>query len=126
MIRVPYNVQMLPPAPLVRVHLCSPKAGSNVLELPAQIDTGADRSLVPLAILNQLNLTPLKQILIAGVGGRVQTMPVYGVLLSVVTLTEHLVSVLGHAEEPWIILGRDVLNHHRMVLDGPNQLLEMS
>lgn len=28
--------------------------------------------------------------------------------------------------EPWILLGRDVLNGHKLVLDGPDLALEIS
>jgi hypothetical protein len=29
------------------------------------------------------------------------------------------------ADEPWVLLGRDVLNSHRLVLDGPQLILEL-
>jgi hypothetical protein len=34
-------------------------------------------------------------------------------------------SVLAIANEPFVLLGRDVLNHFRMTLDGPNSLLDI-
>ena len=36
----------------------------------------------------------------------------------------HPVEILA-ADEPYVLLGRDVLNRHRMVMDGPKQSLEI-
>lgn len=35
------------------------------------------------------------------------------------------VEVLAHEGEAYVLLGRDVLNHHRMLLDGPGLALEI-
>jgi hypothetical protein len=35
------------------------------------------------------------------------------------------VEVLAHPAEPFILLGRDVLNHYRILLDGPKLALEI-
>ena len=52
-------------------------------------------------------------------------MPSYAVLLGVHTLAERLIEVIAHAEESWVLLGRDVLNSLRIVLDGPRLVLEI-
>ena len=36
-----------------------------------------------------------------------------------------VVVLIAHAEEPFILLGRDVLNQHRLVLDGPGLAFEI-
>ncbi len=36
------------------------------------------------------------------------------------------VKVLASRDETFTLLGRDVLNHHQFVLDGPNLVLEVS
>jgi hypothetical protein len=35
------------------------------------------------------------------------------------------VVLIAHAEEPFILLGRDVLNQHRLLLDGPGLAFEI-
>ena len=35
------------------------------------------------------------------------------------------IEVLGSPEEPHVLLGRDLLNLHRILLDGPQSVLEM-
>jgi hypothetical protein len=36
------------------------------------------------------------------------------------------IQILASPSEPWVLLGRDVLNTLRLVLDGPGQVLEIS
>jgi hypothetical protein len=33
--------------------------------------------------------------------------------------------VVASSGEPWVLLGRDVLNAHRLLLDGPHLTLEI-
>ena len=126
MIRASYNRQLNPPAPMVLVKLSSTVSDASLSNVPAQIDTAADWTLIPTSMLEELELDAINSVEIGGVGGSIELMPTYAIRLAILGLTEQLIQVVGHAEEPWIILGRDVLNHHRMVLDGPNQTLEMS
>jgi len=35
------------------------------------------------------------------------------------------IEVLANRDEPYVLLGRDVLNRHRIVLDGPQLLLDI-
>jgi hypothetical protein len=35
------------------------------------------------------------------------------------------VALIAHDEEPFILLGRDILNRHRLLLDGPGLALEI-
>lgn len=34
-------------------------------------------------------------------------------------------AVVAHAGEQWVLLGRDVLNSYRVLLNGPNAVLEL-
>jgi hypothetical protein len=36
-----------------------------------------------------------------------------------------VVKIVSSAEEPHILLGRDVLNRHRILLDGPQGVVEI-
>jgi hypothetical protein len=54
----PYDAtQFEPPAPLARVTLRNPKNGSTSSDIPMLLDTGADVSLIPHAILRALDLS---------------------------------------------------------------------
>ena len=126
MISYAYNTQRYPPAPFVLLTLRHPVTGDVLSGVPAQIDSAADRTVLPLSIAEAMNLHRVGNMLIGGVGGTVAAMPTYAVLLSVHTLPERLIEVIAHAEESWMLLGRDVLNDLRIVLDGPRMVLEIT
>lgn len=94
-------------------------------DIPAQLDTGADFTVLPTRLVDQLGLTPVGEVVLAGFGAT-----------SVVSIT-FLVSIRTRQSEPFlleaptssdeanVLLGRDFLNHFRLVLDGPNLVLEL-
>lgn len=125
MIRFNYTRQIEPPAPFVHVSLRSPGAGDPVDDLPAQIDTGADRTVIPGGLVDRLGLEPLDHMEVAGLGGQTFEVAVYLVELTIRTLTSHKVVVIAHADKPYVLLGRDILNRYRLILDGPDLALEI-
>jgi hypothetical protein len=125
MIRYAYNQQFDPPAPFVFVTLKNPLTGTEKHNVPAQIDSAADRSLLPLALVQSLELPAIGSMAIGGVGGTVAEMTVYAVGIAVHDLASRAAEVVAHANEPWVLLGRDVINVHRLVLDGPRLGLEI-
>jgi len=126
MIRYNYNRQISPPAPFVHVGVRHPQTETGVDDLAAQIDTAADFTVVPSAVINQLQLVQLDQVAIGGFGGHVTLVPTFLVGLVVDGFAPILIKVLGDADEPFVLLGRDVLNHYRILLDGPSLVLEMN
>jgi hypothetical protein len=125
MIRYAYNRQVDPPAPFVHVSLRRPVEGPSMDDLPAQIDTGADRTVIPGGLVARLGLVPLDELPIAGFGGQVLLVATYLVELSLRGQPSRPIEVLAHEGEPYVLLGRDVLNHHRLLLDGPGLALEI-
>lgn len=125
MIRYVYNSQKQPPAPFVLVTVANPLTGAEVRDIPAQIDTGADCTLVPEMIVESLNLNFSGSWTIAGVGGKVEEMRLYPALIGVHRSPSQQVEVVAHSGEPWVLLGRDVLNAFRLLLDGPGLALEI-
>lgn len=125
-IRVGYNQQVQPPAPFVHVTVGDPLGGAAAADIPAQIDSAADRTVVPLRVLEGLGLEPIDEISVGGLGGSTFKLQVYVVSLAVRTRPGRLLRVLAHPDEPWVLLGLDVLNGHRLVLDGPNLVLELT
>jgi hypothetical protein len=125
MIPYGYNTQVNPPAPFVLVTLRNPMTGEERTGVPAQFDTAADRSVLPAALVGALGLEPTGSGLFQGFDGPIARKPLYGVLLGVHTFPPRLVEVLAHPDERWILLGRDVLNEIRCLLDGPSRRLEI-
>ncbi len=126
MIRYSYQTQLRPPAPFVYVTLRNPVTGAEERDVPAQLDSAADRTVVPVAFALALALPQIGTISIGGVGGFVQTMPSYPVQIAIHNLPAALVEVVASDGEAWILLGRDVLNAHRIHLDGPGLFVEIA
>jgi predicted aspartyl protease len=125
MIRYQYNPRFSPPAPLVNVTLRNPETGKERADFPAQLDTAADRTVVPRRIVDDLGLVQMDELAISGVGGHISLMPTFGVLFRVHQFSFARLEILAHQEEPFVLLGRDVLNQFRILLDGPNQAFEI-
>jgi hypothetical protein len=83
------------------------------------------RTVLPMPIVDALGLLPVDEILVAGIGGLRYAVRTFAVRLAVHDLPAVLVEVMAHADEPWILLGRDMLNAHRILLDGPQSFLEI-
>lgn len=126
MTRYSYNRQVDPPAPFIHVALRSPATGESVDGLPAQIDTAADRTVIPGTLVERLGLVPLDELPVAGFGGQVFLLATYLVELTIRNASPLAVEVLAHPAEPYVLLGRDILNHFRLILDGPELILDIA
>jgi predicted aspartyl protease len=115
-----------PPGPFASVTVTDPASGQSVPDQAAQLDTAADRTVLPERIVNQLGLVPVRHIALVGFGGVPALFPVFPVTLVLPTLTPISVEVTAQADEPWILLGRDVLNRYKVLLDGPNSRLTIT
>jgi hypothetical protein len=125
MIRYRYTKQLMPPAPFVYVSVGCPATGALVSDLPAQIDTGADRSVLPKQLVANLGLAEDGRAMFQGFGGEIVELPLYLLEIRVGDLRPLLVRAVLGAAESHILLGRDVLNAHRVLLDGPQLALEV-
>jgi hypothetical protein len=127
MTRYRYNRQIDPPAPFVHVAIRRPvePSGATVENVPAQLDTAADFTTIPTAIVDELQLVPLDEMLVAGFGGHLTTLPTYLVLIGIRELDAVPIKVLASKDEPYVLVGRDILNRHRVLLDGPQLVFEI-
>lgn len=122
--RYNYNQQVSPPAPFVHVTVRHPQADTSIVDLPAQIDTAADLTALPAEVVMRLQLVPLDQLAIQGFGGQVSLVPTYVIEIAIRGLRPLLVKALG-GTEPFVLLGRDVLNEFRLELNGPQLVLDI-
>ena len=114
----------LPPAPVAQVTIRNPIVGKNVTGVPMLIDTGADATLIPRAILPFLDieeeaLESTGYFLVGFDGTRSQAVlvPVTLEFLGKRVAGEYLLTETNYG-----VLGRDVLNLFRIVFDGPRQI----
>ena len=127
MARYRYNSQIDPPGPFVLLSIRRPRStGLDPQLLPAQVDTAADFTVVPWAEIAQLQLVPVDEILVQGFESDPAEYPRYLVDVAIQGSTDRvIVPVLAAQNEPYVLLGRDVLNCFRIVLDGPNRALDI-
>ncbi len=120
---IPYNRHLEPPAPFVDVTVAHPITGQQ-LPLPAKLDTGADLSAIPISAVEQLRLLPVRTISVTGYSGNVLPVLTYALALNLAE-ARFRIEVIAIAE-PYVLLGRDVLNYFYTRLNGPDLTFDLS
>lgn len=123
-IRYNYNQQVAPPAPFVYVHVRPAFEGSAGAVVPGQVDTAADLSAIPERLVEELRLVPLEMVSALGFGGHLLSLPTYLVEFQIRGLQPVRVKALASPDEPYVLLGRDILNRFALLLDAPDLVLE--
>jgi len=113
-----YDTSLFPPAPFVPVRLASLADRSEPVAVRAKIDTGADLTVIPARLVEQLQLMPAGEIEVEGYDGRRATLRTYDVNLHIDQLSLPGLLVIAFSED-YVLPGRDVLNRLRVLLDGP-------
>lgn len=117
----PYDTVRTPPGPVLPLRVGKPDADPPVA-LAAVVDSGADITVLPAELPAALGAPAIGEVAVQGVGGVVQRAPVYAVLLEAAG-RRRVVEVVAVGGEG--LLGRDVLNAWRVVLDGPQLRLRV-
>ena len=110
-----------PPAPVARVTLRNPHNGATVSDVLLLLDTGADVTLLPRMAVERLGAPLLanQRYELMGFDGSKSFAPV--VMLDTIFLQLAFRGRYLLIEEERGILGRDILNHVMVLLDGPRQ-----
>lgn len=108
------------PAPRLPLSVGVP-GGTSAPESLALVDSGADRTLVPQAIISQVHATEVDRLEFEVGGGGLITLPIYRVTLAVRGFAPLVADVAASDGEEVVLLGRDVLNLYAITLDGPNR-----
>ena len=110
-----------PPAPVAYVTLRNPQNGNVITNVPLLIDTGADATLLPLSAVRQLGveIEVDSEFEVQVFDGETKVLKVARLDLLVFNKTFKGEYLLIDRSDG--ILGRNILNHIRLFLDGPQQ-----
>ena len=118
---MPYDSQHhQPPAPVARLALATFNDAMSVANVLATLDSGADVTLLPRWAIEQLGLTTTEErFSLQWFDGSIRKVEV--VQLTVQFLHGRFQGRYAVIDEPLGVVGRDLLNHFRILLDGPAQ-----
>jgi hypothetical protein len=120
-----YDTRVQPPAPFVDVLILHPSDHEQTRGIRGKLDSGADISVIPEELADELHLIPAREIQTRGYDGTVRDIQSYFVAFEIEGYPIRLVEVVASRRTD-VLLGRDVLNHFRIILDGKMLTFEMT
>lgn len=121
-----YSRKYFPPAPIIDITLVSTAESLRSDPLPALVDSGADGTIVPMGYLDEIHAPPTQEMIIHSQWGERHSVMLYLVDVQIGDLTLPGIEVVGDEISNEVILGRDILNRWRILLDGPREMVEVS
>lgn len=109
-----------PPAPVARVILRNQQTGAIVNDVPMLLDSGADATLLPQIFVDQIGVVvdPNKGYELMGFDGNISLACV--ARLDLVFMRRAFKGRFLLIDQEWGLIGRDILNHVSLLLDGPH------
>jgi predicted aspartyl protease len=123
--RFAYNHAYRPPIPSLQVSLGLPGHEPTLGPLSAIVDTGADATLVPLDYIKQIGAPRVDTGNLRSQWGERRPVFIYAIALQIGIHRFAAVWAVGDESSDEIVIGRNVLNQLRTLLDGPASTLEL-
>jgi hypothetical protein len=121
-----YSRNYFPPVPTVDITFITAAEFSRIGPLQAIVDSGADGTIVPINYLEEIQAPPTVEMVIRSQWGERRNILLYLVDVQIGDLTLPGVEVVGDELSDEIVLGRNILNLLRVLLDGPREVVEVS
>lgn len=120
-----YDSAYFPPAPTIDLTFSSATTGRMTPSLRAFVDSGADATLVPRALLEGIQATFADDAYLRSQWGERRRVRLYVVDVKIGDWVLPGITVVGDDRSSELIVGRDVLNQLRILLDGPTQRVQV-
>lgn len=114
-----------PAMPVIEVKLVEPSSGMTAGPLSALVDTGADGTLIPKYLLDDIGAIPIGRGSLRWLWNESRQVQIYLVRLEIGPQVLRGVHVAGITNSKEFILGRNVLNHLVFTVDGPAGVIEI-
>lgn len=122
----PYDTNNFnPPAPVLEVSLSSPVSQAEVIKIPAILDSGADMTVIPQNIVQQLQLKYVDEISAVGYEGIVKKTFVYSTKIIFENIGNFIIRVIT-SDNDHALIGRDIINKWSVFLKGRDKIFEIS
>jgi len=113
-----------PPMPALEIQLGYPGETFTLGPLAAIVDSGADGTLIPQSLIDEIGAPLVDDVRVRSPWGRWRYLQLFTVDIGLETLRLSAIEVVGDDLGDEIILGRNVLNRLRLLLDGPAGRIE--
>lgn len=119
-----YDQKIDPAAPFLPVRLGNLESIPRYGDFRAKVDTGADMTAIPEAAVKALNLSVTDRLEVSGFDNRPITVEVYALRIELPNGQRGKLKAFVF-DEDYVLLGRDTINHLRLLFDGPALTLEI-
>jgi predicted aspartyl protease len=123
--KIPYLSDYNPPIPVAQIWLGYPDESLNSGPFEAIIDIGADGTILPHFIIDELDPPFVDNAWLSSQWGETFAVKIFEVDMGIAGFRLPSVQVVADERSDEIILGRNVLNCLRLMLDGPQQETEL-
>lgn len=119
-----YDGHYNPAMPVVDIEIGRAMDAAS-LALKALVDSGADATIIPINSLQEIRARRSRKMWLRGTAGGRILVDLYQISLRLGPFSQALLEVVGSAQNDEVIVGRDVLNHLKVILDGPASSTEV-
>ncbi len=120
-----YSSDFYPAMPVVDI-LVKPEVNEHGINLTAIVDSGADNTMLPANILDQLNVSKTQTAWMTGVSGSRVAVNLYWIFVQIGDFQPIYTEVIGIQNRDEVIIGRDIINQFAVLLNGPAHTIETS
>lgn len=120
-----YQTSYYPPMPVLHIEISSPSEDDWHGPYLSIVDSGADFSIAPMALLNSIDAPIDHSSAIRSPWGERQAVDVYEIDVRIANAVLPRIWVAGDPTTDQILLGRNLLNYLDIELDGPKLELRL-
>jgi predicted aspartyl protease len=125
MARYSYDRAYEPPIPEVILDITNPYTKISISGVSGIIDTGGDGITIPKKFVKRLNVISSRKIDVEDYDGKISKKDIYRITINIEgKVFENIEAIESDKDE--IIIGRNILNQFKIVLDGKKEISEIS